>query len=92
MTKITSVTPVEGYKIRVRFEDGIEGVSDLSSLVGHGVFKRFNDVDFFNQVFINPATDTVTWPGDIDLCPDSLYEEITGKKIFGVSDTERRTA
>jgi len=90
--KIISAIPLEGYKIRVRFEDGVEGVSDLSALVGRGVFARFADVGYFNQAFINPETDTVTWPDDLDICPDSLYEEITGKKIFGVSDNERRTA
>ncbi len=87
-----SVVPLKNYKIRVVFEDGVEGLSDLSALVGRGVFARFADDGYFNQAFINPETNTVTWPGDLDICPDSLYEEITGKKIFGISTDERRTA
>ncbi len=92
LMKIISVMPLDGYKIRVKFEDGVEGISDLSSLVGRGVFARFADACYFNQAFINPETDTVTWPGGLDICPDSLYEVITGKKIFGVSADERRIA
>ncbi len=52
---------------------------DLSHLVGRGVFAIWEDPAEFAKVFIDPVTRTVTWPGEIDLCPDALYMEITGR-------------
>ena len=40
---------------------------DLSDLAGKGVFSKWNH--------------KVAWPGGIDLCPDALYVEVTGKDI-----------
>ena len=32
----------------------------------------------FNAVHIDPDCRTVAWPGDIQLCRESLYEQLTG--------------
>ena len=69
-----------GCKLWVRFEDGLEGEVDLSSLVGKGVFAVWNDPEMFNQVGIDPESRTVVWPGNIDLAPDGLYEDILALK------------
>ncbi len=90
MKKIISVTVLDGYKLKVKFDDGIEGVADLSHLAGKGVFTKFNDPLYFKQVRIDPETDTLAWPDNLDICPDSLYEEITGRKIFGSPDGDER--
>ena len=36
------------------------------------------DENFFKQVFIDDGA--VAWPGDIDLAPDAMYAEVSGKK------------
>lgn len=51
---------------------------DLSDLVGEGVFERWDDFAEFRKVFIDEETDTVAWPGDIELCPNSLYAHLVG--------------
>ena len=80
MIKLTTVKALEGYKIWIRYSDGIEGTIDLSPLIGHGVFKRLKDPKEFKKVHIDSETGAVTWSPDLDLCPDSLYIQITGKK------------
>ncbi len=67
-----------GFKIWVRFEDGLEGEADLSDLAGRGVFKRWTDdpAEFF-EVSVDPECGTVVWPGDLDVAPDRLYSEIS---------------
>jgi hypothetical protein len=30
------------------------------------------DIDLFNQAFV--ALDTVCWPGDLDIAPETLYD------------------
>lgn len=76
MKKIIFVEALAGYRIKVRFEDGLEGVVDLSDMVGKGVFQSWNDPQHFAQASIDPTTHTVCWPGGIDLCADSLHQEI----------------
>lgn len=73
---IVEVRPLPGYRLWLRFDDGVEGEVDVSHLVGKGVFAAWNDPDFFAQVYVNPESGTVTWPGDLDLAPDALYWEI----------------
>jgi hypothetical protein len=41
---------------------------------GAGVFASLRDPAVFNQVFVESGA--VTWPGDIDLAPDAMHQEI----------------
>lgn len=81
MKKIVEAEARSGYRLWVRYEDGTEGEVDLSDLVGQGVFSAWEDPDIFKQVFVDPETHTVAWPGGIDLCPDSLYEDLVGAPL-----------
>ena len=48
----TEVKPLAGYRMWVRFSDGVEGEADLSHLVGSGVFKAWEDTAFFKRAHI----------------------------------------
>ena len=80
MKHITSIQPLPGYKLKLRFDDGVEGVVDLAGEVGKGVFAAWNDPKFFAAVQIVHHGRALEWPGEIDLCGDALYLEITGLK------------
>ena len=69
----------EGYRIWLRYADGAEGEVDLSHLVGKGVFAAWRDRAFFERVHIG-AGRAIAWGDEIDLCPDALYLQLTGKK------------
>ena len=79
MKKIVAFDVLENYRIHLRFEDGVEGTVDLSRLVGQGVFVAWRDYAFFRRAFL-AAQGALTWPGELDLCPDALYLEMTGKR------------
>jgi len=79
MHKIIAVKPLENYKIEVNYENGVKGRIDLSDIIGKGVFSAIKDTKEFKKVCIDPQTHTVCWPNGIDLCPDSIYMEITAK-------------
>jgi len=64
------------YRLWIKFSDGREGEVDLSSLVGKGVFARWENPGEFEKVYIDEETRTVAWPGDIDLAPDALYQDL----------------
>lgn len=76
--KITEAHPLDHFRVSLRFDDGVFGVVDLSHLAGRGVFQSWLLESVFEQVSISPAG-ALQWPGDIDLCPDSLYLRLTGK-------------
>ncbi len=83
MVRITSAKAEAGYVLWLSFTDGSEGRVNLAHLVGRGVFAAWNDVRNFEQVRVDPKTRTVCWPGDIDLDPDVLYAQATGKPMPG---------
>ena len=81
MHRIVAVQPLAQYRVWVRFSDGVEGEVNLSELVGKGVFALWNDPAQFAKVSIDPQSHTLTWPGGIDICPDTLYQDIITMKV-----------
>jgi hypothetical protein len=79
MVRPTEVKALEGYRLWLRYSDGVEGEVDLSHLVGRGIFKAWEDKAFFEEVRIDEAG-AVSWGEVIDLCPDALYLKLTGKR------------
>jgi hypothetical protein len=46
-----------------------------------GVFVPLQDVAFFRPVTVDPEARTLVWPNGVDLDPDVLYSEVTGKPL-----------
>ncbi len=76
--RLIHTEPLPGYRIRLRYEDGVAGDVDLSHLVGKGVFRLWSDPEAFQRVCIGSSGE-VRWSDEVDLCADALYLEITGK-------------
>jgi Protein of unknown function (DUF2442) len=74
------VEPREGYRIHLEFSDGAKGEVDLSQWAGKGVFQAWNDRAFFERVHIGNHRE-IKWNDEIELCADSLYLEITHKRV-----------
>lgn len=83
MNRPTAVEPRTSYRIWIRYEDGASGEVDLSHLAGRGVFALWDVPDQFEAVFITPDG-AIAWGEDIELCPDALYLQLTGKPIEDV--------
>ncbi len=81
MKRITSVQPTPDHKLKLRYDDGVEGVVNLSGEVDKGVFAAWQDPKHFASVKIVLDGRALEWPGEIDLCADALYLEITGMKV-----------
>jgi len=91
MKRIVFVEPLPAYRLRLRFDDGIEGTVNLSHLVGKGVFAAWHDKERFARVRIGEFGELV-WDGDIDLCPDALYLEVTGLTVEQLFPNWKREA
>jgi Protein of unknown function (DUF2442) len=60
--------------LRVEFADGVSGeVKFLPSYLTR-VFERLKDPEFFAQVTVDHGA--VTWPGELDLAPDAMYDAV----------------
>lgn len=68
-----------GYRLWLRYADGVEGTVDLSRFAGRGVSRLWNRAGAFEQVYLG-AGGAIAWSDEVELCPDALYLEITGKK------------
>lgn len=81
--RITGVRHIENYRLELTFADGLQAELDFTDRVVDrgGVFTRLEDVSFFKQVRVDPEAGTLVWPNDVDLDPDVLYSEATGKPI-----------
>ena len=72
---------VGGYVVTLEFEDGSAGKVDLSKYVEEGtVFSRLRDPVYFKTLRVEYGT--LLWgQGEVDIAPEALYEDATGKSI-----------
>ena len=78
--RLASVKPLSGYKLEVIFNDGTNGLVEMHDFIMSdeaGVFSALKDNDLFYKVYLDLGV--ATWPGDIDLSPDRMYDEIKKK-------------
>ncbi|HEX5026022.1 MAG TPA: DUF2442 domain-containing protein [Agriterribacter sp.] len=76
--KVISVEALGDYSLSVVFDNGIRGFVDMSYLAGKGVFRAWDTANTFNQVFINPENNAISWPGEIDIDTINIYCRIKG--------------
>lgn len=69
--RISEVLATEGYKLKLIFTNGEQGIYDCSSLLDFGVFKELREFNYFKQAKVLDGT--VVWPHEQDICPDMLY-------------------
>ncbi len=81
--RIVLVNYVKEYILRLTFADGKSAVMDFrNKVVGRGgVFKPLENVNFFQQVRVDPEVGTLVWPNDVDFDPDVLYSQATGTPL-----------
>jgi hypothetical protein len=76
---VAAVETLPEHRLRVRFDDGVEGVVNVAQMVQFtGVFEALRDPAFFAQAKVNPELGTICWPNDADLDTDVLYASVTG--------------
>ena len=83
MIRPIEVEPRKGYRIWLRYSDGAAGEVNLSHLAGRGVFKAWNDRPYFETVHVTPDGG-IAWGEEIELCPDAIYMQLTGKSVADV--------
>lgn len=79
---VETVRYLGGHTLEVKFKNGKQGTVDLSGFIRKGgVFSRFAELDYFQQVRVNPELGVLCWPGDVDIAPETLYHLVTGEPL-----------
>jgi len=74
-TTLESVTHVqvrEGFQLELKFNTGETRLFDARPYLDRGIFQQLKDPALFKQAYV--AFDTVCWPGNLDIAPETLYD------------------
>ena len=67
---VTDAEYLNGYRLQLRFNNGVEGIVDLQPELYGEVFEPLLDKQLFRQVFLTSRT--VEWPNGADFAPEFL--------------------
>ncbi|PDV97582.1 DUF2442 domain-containing protein [Candidatus Chloroploca asiatica] len=67
---VTNVQYLDGYRLQLHFNNGVEGVVDLEPELYGEVFEPLRDQQVFRQVALTSRT--IEWPNGADFAPEFL--------------------
>lgn len=79
MEAVIRVVPRNDFSLELWFSTGDHRLFDARPYLNRGVFVKLQDIALFKQAFV--SLDTVCWPGDLDIAPETLYERSTAIEV-----------
>ena len=73
MLRVTDLQPLDGYRLRVVFSDGVTREVDCSFLLRGTLGEPLRDPEYFRQMRVDEEARTVAWPNRLDPAPELLY-------------------
>ena len=70
--KIVQAEYAGEYRIKLKFEDGAEGIVDLNSELYGEVFEPLKSIDYFKTFRIQGSS--LSWDNGADFAPEFLYD------------------
>lgn len=76
LTKVVRLEHLAGFRLRVRFNDGSEGVHHFTAMVNEAglTLQPLRDEKYFARVFLEFGAPT--WPNGFDIAPEWLRREM----------------
>jgi hypothetical protein len=72
--RIRSVEPLDGFILRLSFDDGTKRDVDLEGELWGRMFEPLRaDPDLFRRVRVDEELGTIVWPNGADMDPDVLH-------------------
>lgn len=89
MLEISSVQPLPGYWLRLTLSNGDVVERDVQDLLRGGVFEPVRQRrEVFEAAFVEGGT--VTWPGEVDIAPETLIWDGPGPRDAAARPKRRR--
>jgi Protein of unknown function (DUF2442) len=76
LPRIVAAHYIAGFRVWVRFSDGVEGDVDLSQELTGPIFEPLRNVEEFRRLRLHPELHTLVWPNGADLAPEFLREKL----------------
>ena len=77
LPRIVEARYVAGFKVWVRFSDGVEGDVDLSHELTGPIFEPLRNIEEFRRFSLHPELHTLVWSNGADLAPEFLREKLS---------------
>ena len=61
------------HRVWLRFDDGLSGVTDLSSELTGEIFQPLRDPAYFAKFVVD---ETLLWPNGADFAPEFLHQRV----------------
>ncbi len=75
MEAVIRVVPRNDFSLELWFDTGDHRLLDARPYLERGVFVKLQDISLFKQAYI--SRDTVCWPGNLDIAPETLFDRST---------------
>jgi hypothetical protein len=73
MRKVIEAKANDDFTLDLTFDDGSVRRFDMKPYLDYPVFQRLKDVNYFRKIRVE--FDTVQWPDEQDISPETLYLE-----------------
>jgi len=73
LVRVLEARYLGAHRVRLRFDDGLEGEVDLLDALRGPIFEPLKDPRRFAEFRVDL---TLTWPDGADLAPESLHERV----------------
>ena len=71
MIEVEAVQTLPDFGLLITFTDGLRRRFDMRPYLHYPVFRRLENPGYFSLARVDYGT--VTWPGEIDIAPETLY-------------------
>jgi hypothetical protein len=83
--RVSSVTALPDFRLRVVFVDGKTGNVDMSRFLSNSeidgtIFEPLRDPKVFSQAQV--VLGAIQWPNGADLAPDAMYDAIRERSVW----------
>ena len=89
MVAVTNVEPLDGYRLRLWFDDGTERAVDLTDDLWGPMAEPLRDPEVFRRVRVDPELRTIVWPNGFDMDPDVLHGDHEPARPPASADAQR---
>lgn len=74
--RVTDVQPLDGYRLRISFNDGVVRDVDFADdlrMASGSLAEPLRDPVYFRQVRVDESSRTIVWPNGLDAAPEVLH-------------------
>lgn len=79
MPRLVEARHIDGYRVWLRFNDGVQGEIDLKDELWGEVFEPLKDVVEFGKLTADQELHTLVWPNGADFSPEWLHDQVRSR-------------